>query len=119
MEDLSVEITKWHTDNENAILMVDLNEDVASDNITSFFYNLQLEEAITDRHATLQGIQPTYQRGSRPIDGIFMSQHLEIQAGGYLPFGAASSDHRAIWIKVDFDKRNHLTINKQFLEIHL
>jgi hypothetical protein len=29
----------------------------------------------------------TYNRGSKPIDGIFMTQDFYIVQGGYMPFG--------------------------------
>ena len=48
-------------------------------------------------------MQSTYQLGSIPIDRIFISQSLEISIGGYLPFGTAPSNYRALWIKVKVD----------------
>ena len=53
------------------------------------------------KHRGRQGIQPTYQRGSAPIDGIFISEGLNVTAGGYLPFGEGGSDHRALWVKIN------------------
>ena len=103
MEDIEAEITQWNANNENLVLMVDLNEDVTTDSVISFFSDLGLKEAVTDRHVHNCGVQPTYQRGRSPIDGVYISQHLEIQAGGYLPFGDAPSDHRAVWITLDFE----------------
>ena len=40
----------------------------------------------------------TYNNGSNPIDGIFVSHSLQIAQGGYLPYGYIHSDHRMLWI---------------------
>jgi len=55
-------------------------------------------EAITSLH--VGGAPQTFQRGSHPIDGIFVApQLLELAAGGYLNFGdAILSDHWAVWL---------------------
>jgi hypothetical protein len=43
----------------------------------------------------------TYNRGSKPIDGIFMTQDLYIVQGGYMPFGMGiGSDHRCLWLDI-------------------
>ncbi len=41
---------------------------------------------------------PTYQRGSAPIDGFFVSRSVPLQGGGILPmYNMVASDHRAVW----------------------
>jgi hypothetical protein len=43
----------------------------------------------------------TYNRGSKPIDGIFMTQELYIVQGGYMPFGMGiGSDHICLWLDI-------------------
>ena len=82
------------------MVMMDVNEHVGNDFVTSTFQDVGLKEAILDRHMEEHGIQPTYQRGSDPIDGNFISANIDIELAGYPPFGDAPSDHRAIWVKV-------------------
>lgn len=43
----------------------------------------------------------TYQRGKRPIDGIFVSPNLHPEWAGYLPFRDLPGGHRGIWINVE------------------
>jgi len=81
-------------------VLANCNDDVSSAAIRHWASSLGLVEAITWIH---QGDPPpTYQQGTRPIDGIFVAPQLLDQAsGGYLSFGAAiPSDHRAIWINL-------------------
>jgi hypothetical protein len=47
--------------------------------------NLGMREVITEFHGA-EGPH-TYNRGSKPIDGIFMAQDLYIVQGGYKHFG--------------------------------
>ena len=84
--------------------MMDLNEDISSDAITQHFNSLHLHEAILTKHKDDHEIASTYNRGNKPIDGIFISDHLSITEGGYLPFGEAISDHRGIWITIQFEQ---------------
>ena len=96
IEELCDEIRKWQDLGDLIMLMTDVNEHVGNDFITNTFQAVGLKEAILDQHLEMHDPQPTYQRGSDPIDGIFISANIEIQSAGYLPFGDAPSDHRAI-----------------------
>jgi hypothetical protein len=48
-----------------------------------------MREAILEWHGT--NAPHTYNRGSVPIDGIFLSHDLIIMGGGYLPLGKGQS----------------------------
>ena len=43
---------------------------------------------------------PTYTRGRRPIDEIFVSTTLEVVQAGYGEFGTMAGDHGPIWIDI-------------------
>ena len=101
MEDLAAAIQLFREAGDQIVLMIDLNEDVTKQQVKDTFENMGLKEAITDKH-THSGYVPTYQRGSNPIDGIYVSPTLQISTGGYFPFGAFPSDHRFLWVKIDF-----------------
>jgi hypothetical protein len=61
--------------------------------------DLGMREVITEFHGD-EGPH-TYNRGSKPIDGIFMKQDLYIVQGGYMPFGMGiGSDHRCLWLDI-------------------
>ena len=63
-----------------------------------------IHKAITQHHQSSLGLQPTHQNGSIPIDGIFISYSIQVEAEGYFPFGMIQSDHRALWIKIQFNQ---------------
>ena len=56
---------------------------------------LGIKEAITHKFQEDE-FQLTYQLGCEPIDGIFISDLIQITTRGYLPFREAMSDYRAI-----------------------
>ena len=86
--------------NEKIIVMGDLNQDVRHN---EHFVNLGLVEVISSR---FRDPPPTYNRSkqfSRPIDGIWISPEISVRKSGYSGFDEGSpSDHRLIWIDVDF-----------------
>jgi hypothetical protein len=54
--------------------------------------NIGMREVLTEFHGD-EGPR-TYNIGSKPIDGIFMTQDLYIVQGGYMTFGMGiGSDH--------------------------
>ena len=80
--------------------MIDANKYVLSTDMNEAMENVGLTEAIIARHKETYGELPTHKKGSTPIDGIFVSETIHIECGGYLPFGDGPSDHRALWIEV-------------------
>ena len=103
LEELCAEIVKWQAENDLIIVLMDANEHVGNNYMTECFETLDLKEALLDKHREINGTQPTYQRGSDPIDGICIAANITVQAAGYLPFGEGPSDHRGIWVKVKED----------------
>jgi len=88
------------------VIMADMNEAVTAPDLKKFCQSLQLEEAISFIHG--RATVATHQRGSKPIDGIYVSRELlpDLE-GGFLPFGTAThSDHRPVWIDLRADKIN-------------
>jgi len=98
--DLCGEIAKWQNDGESVVMATDLNDNVRDQNITREFNKLGLVELLTQLHTATP--PATHQRGSKPIDGIFVPAHLiPVCRGGYLAFGdGVASDHRAIWFDI-------------------
>ena len=67
---------------------------------------------ITGKH--LHDHQPTQNSGSYPIDEIFASSTLQVEAAGYMEFGHGKSDHRPIW--VNFTRESFLGAKLQKLQ---
>lgn len=74
------------------------NEDVRTPNITDMFSILNMHEAIIQKHGT-NG--PGTGGGPTPIDAIFCSTSIEVQAAGYTTFSwGHGSNHRLLWIDI-------------------
>jgi hypothetical protein len=98
-KDLKTLLSPWQISGDTIIVGGDFNEDIRSTEITDFFDELLMKETILPRHD--QQAPNTYDRGSRPIDGIFCSAGLLIQAGGYTEFEwGIGSTHRMVWVDI-------------------
>ncbi len=95
------QIDEWLEAGEKLIIAGDWNEDVREERFLQKFKERHLIPAITDKHGN--NAPPTYNRGSDPIDEIFVSPGIDITAAGYLAHGDGLGDHRPIWIDVTKD----------------
>jgi hypothetical protein len=83
--DLAEQIKVWTKEGDQVILMMDVNEDVPKPTIQSFLSELRMREVLHEKHGA--SVAPrTHLRGSTPIDGIFVTESLDIIAGGYVAF---------------------------------
>jgi len=111
-EDVFDPITIWLEDMKNLILTKqnegceiiltgDFNDDLqnANSHINVLARQLGLREALIEQYALPDGFS-TYSRGSTVIDGVFLSQGLHIERGGYTSFDESPSDHRWIWFDI-------------------
>ena len=100
LDDLAQFIQTCHTNNDQIILLMDVNEDVSSAQFTAWLNNNGLEEAIAqNREGTAP---PTYHQGSKQIDGIFISASITPLRSGFLEFGGFPSNHRALWLDISY-----------------
>ena len=83
---------------EQLIIAGDWNTDVRNIDFRNKFLDRGLIPAITGTHG--DNGPETYNRGSNPIDEIFVSAHLDISACGYLEHGSNSADHRPLWVDI-------------------
>ena len=95
ISDILVEIRKWKEEGDQIVIGMDANEDVRTGKLSEAFREEGLIELCTDCHG-MNG-PTTYDRGQRPIDGIFVTSTLMASHCGYLPF---EFDHRALWIDI-------------------
>ena len=99
LDDLAAAITEWLNSGDQIILMLDLNDDILNSTANTKLNSIGLKECITGRHNN-QPPLATCNRGSKPIDGIYVSNTIMIQKGGYCPCNTFPSDHRALWIEL-------------------
>ena len=99
--DLKIQIKKWIEGGQHLVIAMDANEDIRLPGINSFFENNGLKEAILNRHPNQPAVATRFP-GSKPIDGVWVSRGIEIQAAGYTPFMESQQfDHRIAWIDLD------------------
>jgi hypothetical protein len=81
------------------VVLADWNADVRGEKTRTYMADLGMREVITEFHGDAG--PRTYTRGSKPIDGIFMTQYLYLVQGGYVPFGMGiGSDHIFLWLDI-------------------
>ena len=98
-EDLLQALQQWLAAGDQLIVSGDWNEDV-NDVQRKYFEPIGLREVLLEKFGDAPN---TFEFGSKPIDGIFMSSTLSIQQGGYLPFGEGiDSDHRVAWVDLSY-----------------
>ena len=98
-----------HKDNGyNIVVMGDFNLDVTNENeyLVKELKKRGIIERITERHGVQTKPPNTFRWGSKTIDGIFSSKHLEIVRCGFLPGDPSVSDHRMAW--AEFTKESIL-----------
>jgi hypothetical protein len=98
--ELMDEISRFKDMGDEISLCLDLNADVRDQD--SFFgtetSRLFLREVITEQHG-IHGPE-TRQGGSKPIDGIYLSELLSISKSGYLDYCERVGDHRMLWADI-------------------
>ena len=88
LEDLEREMREWReVDGDQIIMMMDCNENVNGALIRSWLRDNSLHNMAEDIQTSTSHIPATQQRGSHPIDGIFISNTISVVKGGFLPFG--------------------------------
>ena len=101
MADLSIYILECLTLGDQLVLALDLNDDIRSSSAAASLVALGLQEVLLHRHGAKA--PPTYNRGSTPIDAIFVSPTLLGCHAGYMAFGEGiPSDHRCLWLDIPF-----------------
>ncbi len=101
LDDLTHQLAIWRAAGESIILCMDANQDV---------YTGPLGRALTDpegadlleavQAATGEAIGPTFFRGSRPIDAVWVSKDLHITNAAVLPVGFGVGDHRVFVLDI-------------------
>jgi hypothetical protein len=101
IEDITILIEKKQQEGCEIILTGDFNEDLQDikSSVNIMAKQLGLREALLDTYEVPSGFS-TYARGTKVIDGVFLSQGLTLNNGGYTSNDSSPSDHQWIWFDV-------------------
>jgi len=112
LEDLKAQVAQWTVEGDTIIVLANINKDIRTEPITSAFWQMGLREIMTTQHGN-QGPN-THNRGTNPIDGIFIPAQLIQEATlGYLAFGEGiPSDHWALWLDIPIAALGWFTVPK-------
>ena len=91
-------VNSWLANGERLIIFMDFNEHVLRGRLPKLLQQAGLSEV---SHTRWGGTEPkTFARGSKPIDGIYISQELEVMSIMILPFDESIGDHRTMIIDI-------------------
>jgi len=97
-------IKQWRVAGERIVLFMDHNEHVIDGCLGKALANKDrpdLREAIRLHTGVSPGA--TFFRGSRPIDGLWVSSNLDISNACVMPFGFGVGDHRAFILDIPLE----------------
>jgi len=103
MVELLVEIKEWKAAGEQLMILGDFNDDTSQVAFKRRFQELGLVDALAHLHG--QPTWPTHNRGSNPIDAMYISPELlQGATGGYLGFDKGLlSNHRGMWLDLQLE----------------
>jgi hypothetical protein len=102
---LAKQIKKWVLMGNQIIIALDANDDLQDGSVKRMMARQGLREALLTRHRNSPTV-PTFHMNfdGKPIDGIFVTKGITLQAGGYYAFHEeVQSPHRALWIDISFE----------------
>lgn len=102
LRDLETEISTRLHNGERVIIAGDFNEHTATGHLHRLFTNLGFREATFDRHNSPP--PPTMNRGTIPVDAVWLSPGLPTRASTWLSFSFSPGDHRAAVIDFHLDE---------------
>jgi hypothetical protein len=105
-QDLAKQIKKWTLMGDQIIVALDANDDLRDGPVKRMMARQGLPEALLRRHKSNRTV-PTFHMNSdeKPIDGIFVTRGITLQAGGYYAFyETVQLPHRALWINISFEQ---------------
>ena len=100
LDDIAQALKKFYEQGDHVILFMDANEPLLYkiDNpVETSFAPFMIKDIILSKHDRSRA-PSTYERGSKPIDGIFTTAALSPSICGYLPFHLSPADHRVLWL---------------------
>jgi hypothetical protein len=98
------QIKEWQLKGDRIILFMDHNEHVINSQLGKALADKDgpdLQEAIMQHTGTSPGA--TFFRGSKPIDGLWVSNDLDISNACVMPFGYSIGNHRAFILDIPIE----------------
>jgi len=99
IDDLIHFISACRHKNERIVLFIDANDNILQSPLSTALAELDIREGITGHHPTLRP-PATHSRGSRTIDGIFLSPELQPTKAGFLALSPHLGDHRPTYVDI-------------------
>ena len=88
---------------EQLIIMGDFNDNVIQPPISNFFETLNMHNLLHSLFEDVYHQAPnTFTRGKGSIDAIYATHSIQAIRGGYLPSHTFDSDHKTIWVDIQF-----------------
>ena len=101
IEDLSTFVGACRSRHERVVLIIDANDDVRTSQLSQSLATHELREGITSHHSELTP-PATHRRGSRPIDGIYLSPELHPLRAGFMGI-CSIGDHRPSYVDLSWE----------------
>jgi len=104
LEDLQKDLTEFMESGDQLILMLDGNCNMRDSDLQKMLMELTLHEIIINKHGNLGPATSKRNFSSIPIDGIWTTPGIIMEAGGYFKFDEVfiNTDHRCLWIDIHF-----------------
>ena len=99
-EQLIEMLSEWKEEGDQLILFIDSNEDMEKGQLQKMLKNSNLDMRDAVKYKSNMPGPPTFVRGSRQIDGVWVTKELEIDAACFTPFYFGIGDHRGIIIDI-------------------
>jgi hypothetical protein len=105
LEDFRAAIEEWKTEGDALIICGDINENIRSQAVTSYFEDLGLRHLIFSKHDPATAPATYYHnRSGYAVDSIWASPCLDLVCGGYLGQGVFPGNHRPIWFELSYEQ---------------
>jgi hypothetical protein len=104
-QDLAKQKQKWTLMGGQISVAPDADDDLRAGPVKRMMARQGLREALLTLHEVIPTV-PTFHMNSdgKPIDGIFVTRGITLEAGGYYVFHESlQSPHRALWIDISFE----------------
>jgi hypothetical protein len=105
LEDLAKELEKWNNGGDQILLCGDLNHDISSQKIQSFFDQFHMVNLIydSDKHDSAEAPSTYYlKEEGKTIDGIWGTPGLKASRCGYLQPTEFPGDHALLWVDITY-----------------